>query len=70
MRDPHRFSWDAEGKHEMFLGHIGQRAIEAVYEVDAGDNFGWPDVESRLDYQNDDAVPPRPDDPGAGREGL
>ncbi|HYH71820.1 MAG TPA: PQQ-dependent sugar dehydrogenase, partial [Nocardioides sp.] len=39
MRDPHRFSWDAEGKHEMFLGHIGQRAIEAVYEVDAGDDF-------------------------------
>lgn len=53
MRDPHRFSWDAEGKHDMFLGHIGQRAIEAVYEVDAGDDFGWPDVESRLDYQND-----------------
>jgi glucose/arabinose dehydrogenase len=53
MRDPHRFSWDAEGKHEMFLGHIGQRAIEAVYEIDAGDDFGWPDVESRLDYQNE-----------------
>lgn len=53
MRDPHRFSWDAGGKHEMFLGHIGQRAIEAVYEVDRGDDFGWPDVESRLDYQND-----------------
>lgn len=53
MRDPHRFSWDAEGEHDMFLGHIGQRAIEAVYEVDAGDDFGWPDVESRLDYQND-----------------
>lgn len=53
MRDPHRFSWDAEDKHDMFLGHIGQRAIEAVYEVDAGDDFGWPDVESRLDYQND-----------------
>ncbi|WP_210502918.1 PQQ-dependent sugar dehydrogenase [Nocardioides xinjiangensis] len=53
MRDPHRFSWDVAGKHDMFLGHIGQRAIEAVYEVDAGDDFGWPDVESRLDYQND-----------------
>lgn len=53
MRDPHRFSWDVGGKHEMFLGHIGQRAIEAVYEVDRGDDFGWPDVESRLDYQNE-----------------
>jgi hypothetical protein len=53
MRDPHRFSWDAAGTNDMFLGHIGQRAIEAVYEVDAGDDFGWPDVESRLDYQNE-----------------
>lgn len=53
MRDPHRFSWDAGGTHEMYLGHIGQRAIEAVYEVDRGDDFGWPDVESRLDYQNE-----------------
>lgn len=53
MRDPHRFTWDLGGKHEMYLGHIGQRAIEAVYEVDRGDDFGWPDVESRLDYQND-----------------
>jgi glucose/arabinose dehydrogenase len=53
MRDPHRFSWDLGGKHQMYLGHIGQRAIEAVYEVDRGDDFGWPDVESRLDYQND-----------------
>ena len=42
MRDPHRFSWDAGGQHRMFLGHIGQHAIEAVYDVDAGDNFGWP----------------------------
>ena len=53
MRDPHRFSWDAGGQHRMFLGHIGQRAIEAVYEVDPGDDFGWPDIEGRLDYQND-----------------
>ncbi|MFI0465788.1 PQQ-dependent sugar dehydrogenase [Saccharopolyspora sp. 5N102] len=41
MRDPHRFSWDPEGRHAMYLGHIGQHAIEAVYEVRAGDNFGW-----------------------------
>ncbi|SEB62287.1 Glucose/arabinose dehydrogenase, beta-propeller fold [Nocardioides exalbidus] len=53
MRDPHRFSWDLGGKNEMYVGHIGQRAIEAVYQADAGDDFGWPDVESRLDYQNE-----------------
>ena len=40
FRDPHRFSWDrATGR--MYLGHIGEHAIEAIYEVRAGDNFGW-----------------------------
>lgn len=53
MRDPHRFSWDAGGQHRMFLGHIGQHAIEAVYDVDAGDNFGWPVIEGRLAYRNE-----------------
>ena len=33
MRDPHRFCWDAGGQHRMYLGHIGQHAIEGVYEV-------------------------------------
>jgi hypothetical protein len=40
MRDPHRFSWDrATGR--LYLGHIGEHAIEAIYEVRAGDNLGW-----------------------------
>jgi glucose/arabinose dehydrogenase len=40
FRDPHRFSWDrVNGK--MYVGHIGEHAIEAIYEVRAGDNFGW-----------------------------
>ncbi|MFE0588432.1 PQQ-dependent sugar dehydrogenase [Micromonospora echinospora] len=44
FRDPHRFSWDpATGR--MFLGHIGEHAIEAIYEVRAGDNFGWSERE-------------------------
>ena len=53
MRDPHRFSWDAKtGK--LYLGHIGQHAIEAVYEVRAGDNLGWSVVEGRYLYDNSD----------------
>jgi hypothetical protein len=44
MRDPHRFSWDrATGR--MYLGHIGEHAIEAIYEVRAGDNLGWSERE-------------------------
>ena len=29
----------------MYLGHIGEHEIEAVYEVRAGDNFGWSERE-------------------------
>jgi len=50
MRDPHRFSWDQKNRRaepRMFLGHIGEHAIEAVYDVRAGDNFGWGDREGR-----------------------
>ncbi|MFI7606563.1 PQQ-dependent sugar dehydrogenase [Micromonospora sp. NPDC049366] len=44
FRDPHRFSWDRQtGK--LYLGHIGEHAIEAIYEVRAGDNFGWSERE-------------------------
>lgn len=53
MRDPHRFSWDSRNRRDMYLGHIGQRAIEAVYAVDAGDNFGWPVIEGRYAYRNE-----------------
>ncbi len=45
MRDPHRFSWDRGPGHRMYLGHIGEHEIEAVYEVKAGDNFGWSERE-------------------------
>ncbi|MFC3505668.1 PQQ-dependent sugar dehydrogenase [Micromonospora krabiensis] len=44
FRDPHRFSWDRQtGK--LYLGHIGEHAIEAIYEVRPGDNFGWSERE-------------------------
>lgn len=29
----------------MFLGHIGEHDIEGVYDVRAGDNFGWSERE-------------------------
>jgi Glucose / Sorbosone dehydrogenase len=45
FRDPHRFSWDPGGNHRMFLGHIGEHAIEAVDEITPGANFGWSERE-------------------------
>jgi glucose/arabinose dehydrogenase len=50
FRDPHRFSWDPGTQHRLFLGHIGEHAIEAVDEVRAGDNFGWSEREGPFVY--------------------
>lgn len=44
FRDPHRFSWD-RNTGRMYLGHIGEHAIESIYEVRPGDNFGWSERE-------------------------
>ncbi|WP_158843848.1 PQQ-dependent sugar dehydrogenase [Saccharothrix deserti] len=54
MRDPHRFTWDRGGSHAMYLGHIGQHAIEAVYEVRAGDNLGWSRREGAFTFRRED----------------
>jgi glucose/arabinose dehydrogenase len=64
MRDPHRFSWDpANGR--MYLGHIGEHRVEAVYEVRPGDNYGWSDREGPFVYKRGDpqcGVYPLPED--------
>jgi Glucose / Sorbosone dehydrogenase len=44
LRNPHRFSWDPRDGR-MFLGMIGDQNIESIYEVRAGDNFGWTERE-------------------------
>jgi Glucose / Sorbosone dehydrogenase len=66
FRDPHRFSWDRE-TGRMFLGHIGEHAIEAIYEVRAGDNFGWSEREGAFTFDKTatnpcDKLLPLPDD--------
>lgn len=45
MRDPHRFSWDTEGTNRLLLAHIGEKDIESIYDVRAGDNLGWSERE-------------------------
>jgi hypothetical protein len=41
LRNPHRFSWDPSPPHRMYVGNIGEKRVESIYEVRAGDNFGW-----------------------------
>jgi hypothetical protein len=56
FRDPHRFSWDpADGR--MFLGHIGEHAIEAVDEITPGANFGWSDREGPFVFDRNASNP-------------
>ncbi|GLY06169.1 hypothetical protein Acsp01_65480 [Actinoplanes sp. NBRC 101535] len=51
-RDPHRFSWDrATGK--LYLGHIGEKSTESIYEVRKGDNAGWSEREGYLVFDRD-----------------
>jgi hypothetical protein len=54
MRDPHRFSWDRGGSHRLFVGHIGEHAVEAIYDVRAGDNLGWSEREGTFVFKKGD----------------
>ncbi|MER5769332.1 PQQ-dependent sugar dehydrogenase [Streptomyces sp. NPDC001985] len=51
LRNPHRFSWDTGGRRQMFTANIGEHRVESVYEVRAGDNFGWSDREGPFAYR-------------------
>ncbi|MEV0387241.1 PQQ-dependent sugar dehydrogenase [Nonomuraea sp. NPDC050643] len=55
MRDPHRFSFDTRaGGNRLLLGHIGEHAIEAVYDIGPGDNLGWSEREGSFTYNKAD----------------
>ncbi|WP_145926672.1 PQQ-dependent sugar dehydrogenase [Amycolatopsis orientalis] len=55
LRDPYRFSWNPAGwRHRMFLGHIGEKVVESVYEVTPGANFGWSEREGPFSYRRGD----------------
>jgi hypothetical protein len=57
MRDPHRFSWDPSGPRglrRMLLAHIGERSVEAIYDVRKGDNLGWSEREGPYVFDKND----------------
>ncbi|GIL36692.1 PQQ-dependent sugar dehydrogenase [Phycicoccus sp. DTK01] len=64
MRDPHRISWDPEGDHTMYLGHIGEWQVESIYAVEPGDDFGWSEREGPFRADNRQ-IYPLPDDDAA-----
>ncbi len=50
-RNPWRFSFDIK-TGELWLGDVGQDAIEEVHIVESGDNLGWPIMEGKSCFQN------------------
>ncbi len=54
LRDPHRFSWDTGTGNRMFMGSIGEHDIESIYEVRAGDNYGWSEREGPFVFKKSD----------------
>jgi hypothetical protein len=77
LRNPHRFSWDPlpsvetgengwpRLRHRMYVGNIGEANIESIYELEAGDNFGWTEREGPYVLKKGDptcAVYPLPAD--------
>jgi hypothetical protein len=70
MRDPHRFSWDTGEGNRMFLGSIGEHDIESVYDVRAGDNFGWSEREGPFVFKKSDRCDLYPLQPNDGTFGY
>ncbi len=50
VRNPHRFSWDAE-TGLMYIGHIGEGQVDAVFRGFAGANYGWNFREGGFRYE-------------------
>lgn len=41
MRNPYRFSFDRGGTNQLWVGDVGQNAIEEVDIITLGGNYGW-----------------------------
>lgn len=41
LRNPYRFSFDRGGTNQLWVGDVGQDAVEEVSVVTLGGNFGW-----------------------------
>ncbi|GAA1769633.1 PQQ-dependent sugar dehydrogenase [Agromyces humatus] len=66
FRNPHRFSWDAaDGR--MFVGQIGEKTIDSIYQIEKGDNAGWNEREGSFVFKKSDSgnVYPLPADDDA-----
>lgn len=55
LRNPHRFSWD-QATGRMWIGHIGEARVDAVFEGLPGANYGWNEREGGFRFEREDPL--------------
>lgn len=53
MRNPYRFSFDRGGTNQLWVGDVGQDAVEEVDTITLGGNYGWRVYEGSQCTNND-----------------
>jgi len=53
MRNPYRFSFDRGGTNQLWVGDVGQDAVEEVDTIASGGNYGWRVFEGSRCTNND-----------------
>lgn len=67
LRNPWRFSWDAQGR--LFLADVGQNLYEEINIIERGGNYGWRIREGFHCFDNDNPNDPPASCPTTGADG-
>ena len=55
LRNPHRFGWDT-ASGVMYISHIGEAQVDAVFIGREGANYGWNNWEGGYRYEREDPL--------------
>lgn len=66
LRNPYRFSFDAQGDHELLVADVGEEISEEVDIITKGGNYGWSIREGTTCFNPADAEHPLPSCPSIG----